>query len=155
MAQEIIRPTAEDSSRIADQIAGVLKIAAEHFGDVAFTHTDSDLVILQRLLDNRFVGAEQSSELQSMGLVFGEILARRADLIWVTVVDSYGRDPALRFRDTSLILFPMTMISKRVENGQRVDVAELMAQMEREVAKLKAEGVVNAAHYNKPWWKFW
>ena len=155
MAQNITRPTSEDHSRIADQMADVLKIAREHFGDVAFTHTDSDLIILQRILDNRILDESRTYELQCLGIVFGEVLARKADLHWVTVADAYGRDPALRFRDTHLILFPLTMISKRIEDGQRVEVAELMRQMEREVAGLKKEGAQNANIAAKPWWKFW
>jgi len=31
---------------------------------------------------------------------------------WVTVEDEYGKDPALRFPGTTVIAFPLTMISK-------------------------------------------
>jgi hypothetical protein len=39
--------------------------------------------------------------------------------------DEYGRDPALRLQGTPFIVFPLTMISKRVERGEDVDVREL------------------------------
>ena len=41
------------------------------------------------------------------------------------VEDQYGRDPALKYKDSSIIIFPLTMISKRVEKGEQVDVFAL------------------------------
>lgn len=154
--QNTVPPSAEDLNRVAKQIADVLQIARDHFGEVAFTHSERDLEILQRILDNRILDATDKQELQSLGLVFGDVLARKADLRWVTVQDALGRDPALQFRNTSLILFPLTMISKRVEDGQHVDVADLMKSMEKEVANLKEEIIQNEKFAGaKPWWKFW
>ena len=155
MPQNVISPSAEDLKRIADQVADALKIARDNFGDVAFTHTETDLTIIQRILDNRILDEKQTYEMQCLGLVFGDVLARKTDLHWVTVVDAYGRDPALQFRDTGLILFPLTMISKRIGDGQRVEVADLLRHMEEEVAGLKDEVRRNAALASKPWWKFW
>jgi hypothetical protein len=155
MSQSIVSPTADDLTRIADQIGDALKIARENFGDVAFTHSESDLAIIQRILDNRILEEKQTYELQCLGLVFGDVLARNAGLHWVTVEDAYGRDPALQYKDTSLILFPLTMISKRVEDGQRVEVAELMRHMEQEVAQLKGVVGKQPRPGERPWWKFW
>ena len=152
MVQNVVPPTAEDTKRVADQIGDALKIARDHFGEVAFTHSDRDLEIIQRILDNRILEETQTYELQCLGLVFGDVLARRAGLHWATVEDAYGRDPALQYADTSLILFPLTMISKRVEDGQRVDVAELLGRLEKEVAELKDKV---SATLGKPWWRFW
>ena len=42
------------------------------------------------------------------------------------VDDETGRDPALRWLQTSTLVFPMTAISKRVEQGVDVDVSELL-----------------------------
>lgn len=140
---------------MAKQIADALNIARQHFGEVAFTHSDRDLEIIQRILDNRILDETQTYELQCLGLVFGDVLARRADLRWVTVSDAYGRDPALQYRNTSLVLFPSTMISKPVKDGQRVQVFELMAAMEKDVSSLKDEVARNSAIVDKPWWKFW
>ena len=44
---------------------------------------------------------------------------------WSMVKDEHGRDPALRVPGTSIILFPLTMISKRIEKAETVDVFEL------------------------------
>lgn len=46
-------------------------------------------------------------------------------LDWVTVDDEYGSDPALNWPGTSLYSYPLTTISKRIEQGEDVDVREL------------------------------
>jgi hypothetical protein len=50
---------------------------------------------------------------------------RRFDVGWVMGEDDYGRDPAIKYQETSFILFPLTMTSKRIERGERVDVFDL------------------------------
>jgi len=38
------------------------------------------------------------------------------------IEDEYGRDPAIGYKKTTLLVFPQTMISKRVESGEVVDM---------------------------------
>jgi hypothetical protein len=64
-------------------------------------------------------------KLQSLGIALGDALAQKLGLQWVAVQDEYGRDPALRLEGTSVLLFPLTMISKRIERGEDVDVYQL------------------------------
>ena len=45
----------------------------------------------------------------------------------------------MRFGQTSLLFFPQTMISKRVEQGQRVDVAEMYTGLRAQLEALRAE----------------
>ncbi|TWT17122.1 DUF3806 domain-containing protein, partial [Luteimonas marina] len=63
--------------------------------------------------------------LQCLGITFGDALAQHMGLDWVAVEDEYGRDPALRLDGTSVLVFPMTSISKRIEQGEVVDVYDL------------------------------
>lgn len=56
----------------------------------------------------------------------GRILGSNLDgLDWAIIEDEYGRDPTLRYRDTSLVFGVLTMISKRVEAGEVPDVQAL------------------------------
>ena len=55
---------------------------------------------------------------------------------WCAVEDEYGRDPALRYRETDLLVFPLTMISKRVEDGESVDVRELLRLLVEKLEQL-------------------
>ncbi len=68
---------------------------------------------------------EQTYELQCMGIVLGDAFVQEMKMEWVVVEDSYGRDPAVRMPGTSVIVFPLTMISKRIEAGEDVDVFDL------------------------------
>ncbi|MBN2709820.1 MAG: DUF3806 domain-containing protein [Calditrichaceae bacterium] len=70
----------------------------------------------------------ETANLQALGICFGEVLSNELDLHWVEVEDEYGKDPALKYKDTSIIFFPRTMIPKRIENGQEVDVCLLLQQ---------------------------
>jgi hypothetical protein len=41
------------------------------------------------------------------------------------ITDEYSTDPTLRFKNTTMNINALTMISKRVERGERVDVVWL------------------------------
>lgn len=60
-----------------------------------------------------------------MGIVFGDAFVQEMGMEWVMVEDEYGTDPAVRLPGTTIIIFPLTMISKRVERGETVDVFDL------------------------------
>ena len=59
----------------------------------------------------------------------------------MVVEDEHGRDLALRDRDTSIILFPMTMISKRIERGETVSVVQLLDKAHDTVSGLRERGL--------------
>jgi hypothetical protein len=88
-----------------------------------FNHDkDHDLGILQSLLDQKLVRAEQKQQLQGMGVIMGDLLARELNMHWVIYEDRLGRSRALRYQQTDNYLFPVTMISRRreVDNGSTV-----------------------------------
>ena len=86
---------------------------------------EGKLVIVDSILQNNRVLPTDTLKLQCLGIAFGDALAQELGLIWVAVEDEYGRDPALALVGTTVIVFPMTTISKRIENGEAVDVYEL------------------------------
>ncbi len=55
----------------------------------------------------------------------GDALAQHLGLDWVAVEDDYGRTAALQLAGTTILAFPVTTISKRVEAGEVVDAVEL------------------------------
>jgi hypothetical protein len=71
-------------------------------------------------------------------------MVNNSSLVWVTVEDEYGRDPALNVPGTSVLLFPLTMISKRVEQARDVPLEALykttVANAERMAAEERATG---------------
>jgi len=84
------------------------------------------LVLIQRLLDSGLIEKESTCTLQSLGLAFGRVfMESESDYDWWMIDDEYGRDPAIRYRETSLVFHPQTMISKRVEEDEPIDVVEM------------------------------
>lgn len=81
--------------------------------------------LVDAILTNDWVTSADTLKLQCLGITFGDALAQHLGLSWVAVEDEYGRDPALRLEGTSVLIFPMTSISKRIERGEPVDVYDL------------------------------
>ena len=54
-----------------------------------------------------------------------------------------ARDPALRLPGTTVIVFPLTMISKRVERGEIPDVADLFRGVVQDVREMAPEYRLN------------
>lgn len=90
--------------------------------------------MLQRIIDERAFKKSQTYELQCLGVAFGDVLASELPLRWVMVTDEYGTDPTLRFKETSLQINALTMISKRVERDEAVDLSELLRVTREQLA---------------------
>ena len=86
---------------------------------------EGKLHLLQVILDSGWIESGETAKLQNLGIAFGDAMAQELGLEWVLVDDEYGRSPSLRFPGTTVIAFPRTMISKRVERGDKVDVREM------------------------------
>ena len=83
------------------------------------------------------VDPSETWKLQSLGIVLGDVLAVVTGSEWVEVEDEYGRDAALRFAGPDDVIFPMTMISKRVESGEDVDVFALFSTVAQSVVEIR------------------
>jgi hypothetical protein len=72
-----------------------------------------------------------------MGIVFGDALVQNCGVEWRSVEDQYGRDPCVQIPGSTVILFPMTMISKRVERGEAVDVFDVFNGAAAKIEELR------------------
>jgi hypothetical protein len=104
-----------------------------------YATVEGKLRLLETILDNNLIGRSEIWKLQSLGIAFGDVLVQEMELAWVVVEDEYGRDPALEVPGTTIKVFPLTIISKRVEDDETVDVRELLAAVCETVAELKTE----------------
>ena len=139
MQQKITRPGQADLTRLAEQEATVLRLLRARHPDATLSRDESDLRWLQRLVDEKAVRPDQTYEFQCLGAVLGQVFAAKTPLEWVVVEDQFGRELALQYPDTSIIVFPMTMISKRVEDGRDVEVVPIYRTVAAQVEKLKDE----------------
>jgi hypothetical protein len=118
----------QDSERLDQQRAVIAAVAKQRYGTATLSKTKRDLPISQRLIDDGVFKKSQTYELQCLGVVFGDVLASELPLRWVMITDEYGTDPTLRYKGTSININALTMISKRVENNEPVDLYRLLGQ---------------------------
>jgi hypothetical protein len=137
--QKITEPDPADIEQLAKREAVVLKLLKERYPDATLGHDEPDLEWLQRLVDDKVLRADQTYELQCLGAVLGQVFAAKTPLKWAVVKDKFGRDLALHYPNTSVIVFPMTMISQRVEDGRDVEIVPLYRTVASQVEKLKDE----------------
>jgi hypothetical protein len=115
------------STEMTQRIESQRNWVKSHFSKDAlykYETTDGKLYLLQTILDKKFYKKDETWELQSLGITFGDALAEKLNLEWVEIEDDYGIDPALRYKETSILLFPLTMISKRIENDEEINIEE-------------------------------
>ena len=134
--QKIDALSADDVARVEKQRAWV----RDHY-DAAARHeyetVEGKLRLLDTIVRSKWTEPSETWKLQSLGIAFGDALAQKMGLIWVAVEDTHGRDPALRDQGTSIVLFPMTTISKRIERGETVDVRALFDAACHSVVRLR------------------
>jgi hypothetical protein len=133
-------PSPDDLERLARQRA----ICEGHLGDDETSRANYQTVagklgLLRALLEKKVFAADQAYELQCMGVVLGDAFVQDKGFEWIMVEDEFGRDPAIALPGTSIILYPLTVISKRIERGEVVDVTELYNRIVADVDRLRAE----------------
>ena len=136
MDERTIREMLEaDEDDLLHRLRELEKILRRHYGKgTRLTGKRADLEILQRALDDKRAELSKPAVVQSLGLAFGNVLANELGLDWVIVEDEYGSDPALRHPETDALLQPLTMVSDRVEDADRVDLQALWRKYRSEVA---------------------
>lgn len=92
------------------------------------------------MIDDKVFRKTQTYELQSLGVAFGDVLATELPLRWVMVTDEYGTDATLRFKATTVQINALTMISKRIERGQDVNLRELLRITREQLSSLSESG---------------
>ncbi|MEM8499640.1 MAG: DUF3806 domain-containing protein [Pseudomonadota bacterium] len=102
---------------------------------------EKDLRLLQQLVDRKTLGPDQRRELQALGSVLGQLLKKEFRLEWVVYVDQLGRSRGLQIDSTRQVIFPLTMISRRLEADARVDVQRIYN---------KASDIVRYTRANRP-----
>ena len=95
------------------------------------------LELLDIIIKSNWIIKTETYKLQCLGVTLGDALVQDLEFNWIEIEDEYGVDPAIKYKDTSLILFPLTMISKRIENDEFVDIFKLFEHLKSEVIELK------------------
>lgn len=81
---------------------------------------------VRALLDAGRVPADNSDGmLLAIGVILGDTFAEDLGLSWLRVEDRFGIDLAVGTDDGRVLLYPLTMIDKRLQDGETVDVFDL------------------------------
>ncbi len=120
--------TPNDQGYMARQVEYVDKIARTRLGAQVRGNLE-DLTLLQRIIDQKLIATDDKEGLQSMGAVLGQVMAADVpSLEWKIYRDKAGRSRALCARNTQQCLFPITMLSRRVEVGLTPDVSKVYSE---------------------------
>jgi hypothetical protein len=140
MEQTVTPLSAADQARLAAQRA----VCEAYLGDDAsranYATPAGKVGLLRALLAHGVFRPDQTYELQCLGVVLGDAFVQELGLQWVMVTDEAGRDPAVQVPRTTVLLFPLTMLAKRVERGETVDVFDLFNGVAAQVDELRETG---------------
>ncbi len=137
MEQKIDQLTADELAHLEKQRSWVRGHYSSE-AQVLCTTLDGKLDLLVAILNNNWIQSNETWKLQSLGVTFGDALAQKLDLKWVAIEDDNGRDPALNDIGTKTVVYPLTAISKRIEQGDPVNVPDLFVNS---VAPLQIAGL--------------
>jgi len=133
---EITEMTASDRSQLERQRRLVAKLVSNNFGYNRLGSSTNDIRYLQKILDKKLIRRNENFDLQALGVVLGDIMVSNLPVRWVMVKDQYGKSRALQFEDSDKLIFPVTMISRRVSAGLPVNVRKLYKETETKVKQM-------------------
>jgi len=113
-------------------------LVARRLGVLKLKGDQSDLKVLQDLVDRKAIRSTDTREWQGLGIVFGDILVTEFGLHWVSYEDDIGTSKALRWKETENFVFPVTLFSKRVQFNQKIDVLSVYSKLEEDIERFKA-----------------
>ena len=138
LAQKLTRTgdlTTVDWQFMAQQRETMQALAMMNLGRQFSGDRKLELALLQALLDKQLVRPDQVRELQAMGVIMGDLLAAELGMRWVLYEDNVGRSRALRYQESDTLLFPITMIARRREAGNKTSVVEIYQKASNIIAK--------------------
>jgi len=115
-----------DKNKTEKQIQKISDLAQTKLGTQI--HQDlSDIDLLQRIVDSELVKMDDTDTQQALGVVLGNVMLAdfQGSLEWKIYEDSLGRSRALCVKKTQECLFPITMLSRRMEVGTKPNVQKI------------------------------
>jgi hypothetical protein len=125
-----------NSQEVADKerlITSVGNIAASLGTNLSDNGNRSDISILGEVLTHLNWGEHGEVCFIAVGLAFGALLAASEPLDWVKVQDEWCEEISLKLRTHKYFIHPVSMIVKRAERGEEIDLQYLFDEMIRRV----------------------
>jgi len=137
--QKITGLSAMDESRLSEQRA-IVERYLDDGSKEKYKTAAGKLGTIRAILQADLFKPDETHELQCLGVVLGDAFVQELNMEWIMIEDEYGRDPAIRLPGTTIILFPLTMISKRIEKGEQVDVFDMFNGTAARLEQIQAQG---------------
>lgn len=140
MNAEFFEPTKEDYIALAERWRDISGLVRDDYG-YELNQSRDDLQYLQRVINDETIDPNNGYATECLGVAFGRVMASNEEgLDWWVVVDQYGREIVIRYRETSIQLDALHLIGKRLEDGEQVDVGALYDGIMTMVNEIKSKG---------------
>lgn len=125
-----------ETNQLERQVEQIDEIARLQLGTPVRGNLD-DLELLQRIIYRGLVKQKDKEGLQALGAVLGNVMVSELDLEWKTYEDELGKSRAACIPETRECLFPITMLSRRMEVGLLPDVNRIFNDVADMVASYR------------------
>ena len=114
-------------------IQSVGNIAAEIGFNLSDNGKRSDLAVLEEVLEHLSWMEHGEVCFVAVGLAFGTVLAATEPLEWVKFQDKWGEEISLKLRGYEYFIHPVSMMTKRAEKEEQIDLQYLFDELVRRV----------------------
>lgn len=99
-----------------------------------FTSSEQDIESIQKVMDSGRFNKNQRQAWESFGIAFGTIVVNEMDgMEWVTVIDGTREYPALKFADSSVMVYPMDLIWAKMKKDEPCNLRQEFDKIKHEV----------------------
>ena len=123
---------------LSRQRSRILNLMHRRLGTDELSGDRRDLPLLQRLVDQQIIQKSDVASWQAAGVVLGDVIANETNLRWVAVEDELGSSRALQWKRSQNFVFPVTLLSRRVQFDQAIDLQTIFDTVLIEVEAFKA-----------------
>jgi hypothetical protein len=103
-----------------------------------FASPEGRVSLIQTIVDSGEIPSDETEHLQCLGTYLGQAIVEKTGWEWTVIEDEYGTDLAIQIPEKTAWIFPVTMISKRIEDGDEVNVSELFEEVIKDAPQVDA-----------------
>jgi hypothetical protein len=105
-----------------------------------FENPAGKLGAVRAILEGGVLAPYEQPDFEALGIIIGDTYVQDMGFHWIVVLDEMGKDYAVQYEDTTLIIFPISMIEKRIRRGENIDVFDLYNGVANEAEILISNG---------------
>jgi hypothetical protein len=136
---ETLQPATSGDLAQVERWGGLILQRLARYGVESLTQTESDLDVLQRLIDDKVFTPSQIRELECLGIAFGQVLAALTPLEWATVEIEGSRKLALYYPGTTIIVLVGQIVAGRLRENRPVDFRALYEGLVKKLEDIKSD----------------